>query len=527
MRRNPYIIVISMLILVSLFGSGCTLTVCTAPEILVTRTDDASRGLCSLTSCSLRQAITASNICIGEQTIRIPTGTYILTAIGAREDNNRSGDLDIIDSVNIVTVGMPVIDGNNSDRVFDIKAPASVQMTELIIQNGQEQWGGGIMNAGTLFASKVLIQGNHDSIGGSAAGVYNSGNATFTHSAIVNNISFEETGGVQSTGRLKLDNVTVSGNHGYGVMNEFASGFAEVVYSTIANNPGAYEIWNGAAPENFKISNSIVAGHVSDGNCFQPLTSTGFNIDTSSPASIQNCGLTQPTDLNEVNPNLLPLGSYGGLTPSRALDISSPALDSADPAVCGGSDQRGVGRPQGPGCDRGSFELDDVNPNPNAIRPTATPTVTPLPTEGSSSGSFILTVEVPANCRQGPGVVYPVVDSVPAGGQVQVIGKSADGTWWYSQLKNDKCFISNIAGTPLGDLSLLTIIPAPPLPVATEPPPEEEPEPTDEVIVDPDNDGDGYPFSNDCDDKNAKINPGAVETPDDKVDSNCNGDDDK
>jgi len=519
MKRNPYMIVISTLILMSLLGPGCTLPVCTASEIVVTRTDDTSRGLCTLTDCSLRQAITASNVCAGEQTVRIPAGTYILTAIGAREDNNRSGDLDIIDSVQIVTVGMPVIDGNNSDRVFDIKAPASVQMTELIIQNGQEQWGGGIMNAGTLFASKVLIQGNHDSIGGSAAGVYNSGDATFTHSAIVNNISFEETGGVQSTGRLKLDNVTVSGNHGYGVMNEFASGFAEVVYSTIANNPGAYEIWNGAAPENFKISNSIVAGHVSDGNCFQPLTSTGFNIDTSSPASIQNCGLTQASDLNEVDPNLLPLGSYGGLTPSRALDISSPALDSADPASCGGSDQRGITRPQGPACDRGSFELDDVNPNPNAIRPTATPTATALP----GAASFILTVEVPANCRQGPGVVYPVVNSVPAGQQVQVIGKSEDGTWWYSQLANDKCFISNIAGTPQGDLNLLAVIPDPPTPV----PAEEEPEATDEAIVDPDSDGDGYPASNDCNDNNDKIHPGAGETPDDKVDSNCNGDDDK
>lgn len=56
---------------------------------------------------------------------------------------------------------------------------------------------------------------------------------------------------------------------------------------------------------------------------------------------------------------------------------------------------------------------------------------------------------------------------------------------------------------------------------------QESPPPTDEVIVDPDNDGDGYPFSTDCNDKDPKINPDAVETPDDKVDSNCNGDDDK
>ncbi len=150
--------------------------------------------------------------------------------------------------------------------------------------------------------------------------------------------------------------------------------------------------------------------------------------------------------------------------------------------------------------------------------------IIPLPSETPESVPFILVIQVPANCRQGPGTVYPVVNSALPGEQVQVIGKSADATWWYSKVDNDTCFISNIAGTPSGDLNLLTIVQAPPTPVPTMTPEQEQPEPTEKIIVDPDNDADGYPFSTDCNDKDPKINPGAVEMLKDNIDSNCNGD---
>jgi len=42
---------------------------------------------------------------------------------------------------------------------------------------------------------------------------------------------------------------------------------------------------------------------------------------------------------------------------------------------------------------------------------------------------------------------------------------------------------------------------------------------------DPDQDGDGYPASEDCDDTDPSINPGAVDIPNDGIDQNCDGED--
>ena len=51
-----------------------------------------------------------------------------------------------------------------------------------------------------------------------------------------------------------------------------------------------------------------------------------------------------------------PLSDNGGPTATHALETGSPALDTADPAGCPATDQRGVTRPQGAGCDVGAYE---------------------------------------------------------------------------------------------------------------------------------------------------------------------------
>jgi hypothetical protein len=76
------------------------------------------------------------------------------------------------------------------------------------------------------------------------------------------------------------------------------------------------------------------------------------------------CGFTKASSLANTNANLGALGSNGGATQTFLPNAGSPAIDAipnpttaADGfALCPGTDQRGVARPQGTSCDIGSVE---------------------------------------------------------------------------------------------------------------------------------------------------------------------------
>ena len=70
-----------------------------------------------------------------------------------------------------------------------------------------------------------------------------------------------------------------------------------------------------------------------------------------------SCQLTQPTDQSNTDPRLVHMEENGGPTPTHALQATSPAIDAipADQCVLD-TDQRGVTRPQGQGCDIGAYE---------------------------------------------------------------------------------------------------------------------------------------------------------------------------
>jgi hypothetical protein len=78
----------------------------------------------------------------------------------------------------------------------------------------------------------------------------------------------------------------------------------------------------------------------------------GHNISSDGSALF-----TMPSSKNSVDPVLAPLADNGGFTPTLALLFGSPAIGAGDPASCPPTDQRGVARPTGSGCDIGAFEF--------------------------------------------------------------------------------------------------------------------------------------------------------------------------
>ena len=170
-----------------------------------------------------------------------------------------------------------------------------------------------------------------------------------------------------------------------------------LINSTVSDNAAPHGSGSGIDNDGgtLTLTNSIVANGARGGDCFNNFGGTtvshGYNLDGDG-----TCNLTATGDLPGTNPMLDPLAlNPPGTTETQALQLGSPAIDHIPPGVngCGttvSTDQRGVSRPQGSGCDIGAYE--------RVVPPTPTPSPLPvggivdLPVSGSGSGSAALPV---------------------------------------------------------------------------------------------------------------------------------------
>ena len=192
---------------------------------------------------SLRSAISAANATKGGNTIELAVpGDYKIAIPGANEDNNATGDFDILASGGNLTItntsgGVAIVDGNHLDRVFDINpnpnpatAPFTVTLEGFTIQNGYVNSsvapagsGGGIRDSGnaSLTLTNMVIQNNTAHDGGGIA-FANSVSApwvlTVNTSKIEDNRAANNGGGIETdgSGLVNIDaGTTIAGNTAY------------------------------------------------------------------------------------------------------------------------------------------------------------------------------------------------------------------------------------------------------------------------------------------------------------------------
>ena len=244
--------------------------------------------------------------------------------------------------------------------------------------------GGGILNDGgapntaTLTMTNSTVSGNLSLQGGN--GIVNDSTMTIIASTISGNSSFPNAaipvsygGGIENLNVLSIINSTIWGNS---VVGNGGGGISSIFHVTIAfvtiagNIGGGISLVGGpAGTASLTVKNSILASNGSAGNCLfagGSGGSAGFNLaDDASCTSILN----QTGDVNSTPAGLDPNGlqNNGGPTQTVALLATSPAVDPIPQSSCTDTngnpvttDQRGVPRPQGSGCDIGAYELEKI-----------------------------------------------------------------------------------------------------------------------------------------------------------------------
>jgi hypothetical protein len=369
-----------------------------AATIAVNCNADAGSLAGALSSANDGDTLAIQGVCKG--TFEIAHSLALVGAAGAILDGQGAGTVLTVDAGKTVAVSYLTIT-NGSGLVAGIRNNGGVLTlsNSLVSGNsatvGRFQNGvGGILNqGGTVALTNSTVGGNSASASvpfdTAVGGIMNFGSrVTLTNSTVSGNSAntpSDAFGGILNSAPgsvVILTNSTVSGNSASapggptafsqavgGISN--AGGSLALTSSTLSGN-SASEPNGGFLPPvggtgnvfggTVAAEDSLIAAHSGGPNCYglSPGSDGGYNLDDGGSCDFS----TANNSLPNTDPLLDPAGlkGNGGPTQTIAVLAGSPAVDVIPTAVngCGtilASDQRGVARPQGSGCDIGAFEL--------------------------------------------------------------------------------------------------------------------------------------------------------------------------
>jgi predicted outer membrane repeat protein len=240
------------------------------------------------------------------------------------------GPLELKPGIAPITIngnGLVAISGGGTGGVFKVDPGAQASLSGLTIENGQGN-GGGVQNFGQLTVTDCTFTNNSSLIGGGA--IENLGALTVSDSTFTNNSS--QSGGAifnlpfgNLNATATVTNSTFTNNSaqdGTAIFN--GGGTVAVAGCTISGNSTS-GIASGIDNEGtLFLSNSIVAGNTGGANIAGSFTDLGSNL----LGTELNNGQRPFSDHFTDAPPLLPLGNYGGLTQTLALNpvAGNPAV---------------------------------------------------------------------------------------------------------------------------------------------------------------------------------------------------------
>jgi uncharacterized protein YraI len=101
---------------------------------------------------------------------------------------------------------------------------------------------------------------------------------------------------------------------------------------------------------------------------------------------------------------------------------------------------------------------------PTAEATATSPAITPTKTETAEP---VLTVNLPANVRSGPGINYPVIGGMQVGETAVPVGRDSAAQWFVIALSRGRGWLSRFVANYDGDINSLPVVAAPPSPVPT------------------------------------------------------------
>jgi hypothetical protein len=230
------------------------------------------------------------------------------------------------------------------------------------LSNDSAHDGGGIGNrGGMLTIIDSTLSDNSASADGGGIWNFGGGTGTILRSTLSGNRTFDG-GGIWNIGELTVTDSTLSGNRTFDGGGIWNIGELTVTSSTLSGNTatsGGGILATRTDARTFALD-TIIAGNSADSSpdVLGHLESQGHNLigDGSGGTGFTDTDLVGTAE-QPIDPQLQPLGDYGGPTQTMRPLPSSPAVDAGDNPFFFNTDQRGLPRIINFTIDIGSVEL--------------------------------------------------------------------------------------------------------------------------------------------------------------------------